>query len=113
MATRDGASTVTERLESLRIAGYTVDYQLVEGSLRSEGGNSALPIRTAVVERFYRFEGPSDPGDQMIVFAVRDPDSGARGTLAVAYGLAADPALYGHLSGLSQSERHVGPVSSR
>lgn len=96
----DGPSTVTEALAALHLEGYSVDYQLVDGSLRAEGGNAVCPIESAVVEHFYRFEGPSDPGDQMIVLAVLDPHSGSRGTLAVAYGPAADPELYDHLSGL-------------
>ena len=89
---------MTEALEALRAAGYSVDYQLVDGVLRADGGNAPCPIEQAVVERFYRFEGPSDPGDQMIVFGVRDPNSGARGSLAAAYGHAADPGLYDHLT---------------
>ena len=88
---------MTEALETLRQAGYTVDYQLVEGALHADGGNAPCPIDQVVVERFYRFEGPSDPGDQMIVFALRDPNTGALGSLAAAYGPAADPDLYHHL----------------
>jgi hypothetical protein len=89
---------VTEALEALREDGYTVDYQLVDGALHAEGGNAPCPIDQAVVERFYRFEGPSDPGDQMIVFALCDPNTGVRGSLAAAYGVAADPDLYDHLT---------------
>jgi hypothetical protein len=91
-------STVTEALNALREAGYTIDFQLVGGALRADGGNAPCPIDQAVVERFYRFEGPSDPGDQMIVFGVRDPNTGSRGSLAAAYGPAADPNLYDHLT---------------
>jgi hypothetical protein len=97
-------STVTEAVEALRQAGYTADYQLVDGVLRADGGNAPCPIEEAVVERFFRFEGPSDPGDQMIVLAVRDPNTGVRGSLAVAYGPAADPRLYQHLSGLGRDD---------
>ena len=89
---------MTEALEALQNAGYTVDYQLVDGVLRADGGNAPCPIDQAVVERFYRFEGPSDPGDQMIVFGLRDPNTGMRGSLAAAYGHAAEPDLYDHLT---------------
>jgi hypothetical protein len=85
-------------LDVLRAAGYTVDYQLENGALRADGGNAPCPIDQAVVERFFRFEGPSDPGDQMIVFALHDPNTGLRGSLAAAYGPAADPGLYDHLT---------------
>jgi hypothetical protein len=38
----------------------------------------------------------------MIVFALLDPATGVRGTLATAFGLAADPDLAGHLADLSR-----------
>ena len=102
MAIPRSPSTVTEALDALREAGYTLDFELVDGSLRAEGGNAPCPIEQAVVERVYRFEGPSDPGDEMIVFGVRDPNTGDRGSLAAAYGPAADPDLYDHLTRLSR-----------
>jgi hypothetical protein len=36
----------------------------------------------------------------MIVFGLLDPDGGVRGTLAVAFGPSADPALVEHLTEL-------------
>ena len=62
-------------------------------------------LEQGFVERMYRFEGPSDPGDEMIVFALLDPATGVRGTLATAFGLAADPDLAGHLADLSRRFR--------
>src|SRR5262245_50513113 len=97
-------STVTEALEMLRALGYTDDFDFVGDQLRSSGGASCA-VGEAVVEHLYRFEGPSDPGDEMIVFGLLDPDTGVRGTLATAFGLAADPALTRHLSDLSQRFR--------
>jgi hypothetical protein len=91
--------TVTEAVEVLRRHGYTADFELVDGALRTDAGNASCPLGDAVVERLYRFEGPSDPGDQMIVFGLLDPLSEIRGTLAAAFGPSADPALYDHLTG--------------
>ena len=96
----DAPSTVTEAVELLRAEGYADDFELVGDQLRSEGGNSPCPVDQADVERLYRFEGPSDPGDEMIVFGIRDPATGVRGTLAAAFGPSADPALAAHLSHL-------------
>lgn len=94
-------TTVTEAVALLRRRGYTADFELSDGALRTDGGNSACAVGEAIVERLYRFEGPSDPGDQMIVFALFDPVSSIRGTLAAAYGPSADPELYDHLADLS------------
>jgi len=96
----ESPNTVTEAIELLRGLGYVDDFELVGNELRSEGGNAACAVDEAIVERLYRFEGPSDPGDEMIVFGLFDPTTGMRGTLASAFGSSADPELIGHLSDL-------------
>ena len=92
--------TVTGAIDVLRRQGYTAGFELVDGALRSDDGRSECATDAAIVERQYRFEGPSDPGDQMIVFGLLDPTTDVRGTLAAAYGPLADPDLYEHLSRL-------------
>lgn len=83
----------------LREDGYTADFQLVDGALCG-GSEVVCPVADAEVERLYRFEGPSDPGDEMIVFGLRDPATGTRGTLASAYGHSANPEVFEHLGDL-------------
>jgi hypothetical protein len=95
-------NTVTDALEMLRGLGYTADFELDGDELHSTGDDVRCRVGEAVVEHLYRFEGPSDPGDEMIVFGLHDPATGVRGTLATAYGLAADPELAGHLADLSR-----------
>ena len=97
----DDPETVVDALRLLRADGYDVEFQLIDGRLRSDADHVACPVSDAVVERLYRFEGSSDPGDEMVVFGLRDPDSGRRGVLASAFGMAADPELLQHLNGLS------------
>jgi hypothetical protein len=92
--------TVTEALQLLRSEGYTAEYELVDGVLRADSG-TACSVDEVAVERLYRFEGPSDPGDEMIVFALCDPLTSTRGTLAAAFGHSADPDLYQHLGDLT------------
>jgi hypothetical protein len=92
--------TVTDALAQLHEEGYTADFELTDGRLCTSGEGALCTAADAVVERLFRFEGPSDPGDEMIVFGLRDPGSGVRGTLASAYGPAADPELREHLAGM-------------
>jgi hypothetical protein len=93
-------ATVTDALVMLRGLGYTADFALIDGVLQSDRGDAVCAADQAIVEHLFRFEGPSDPGDEMIVFALRDPVTDVRGTLAAAFGLGADPELHEHLSGL-------------
>jgi hypothetical protein len=97
----DAPDTVVDALRLLREDGYGVEFQLVGGSLRCDRDDRACPAADAVVERLYRFEGPSDPGDEMVVFGLRDPVTGTRGVLASGFGPAADPDLLDHLTGLA------------
>jgi hypothetical protein len=96
--------TVTEALSQLVSEGYTADYQLRDGVLypspAGDGGGQCR-VGDAVVERVYRFEGPSDPGDEMVVFGIRNPITDVRGTLVSAFGPAADPDVLDQLTYLA------------
>lgn len=89
--------TVTDAVRNLVTDGYSANFELRDGWLRYDGQAPACPVTEAVVERMYRFEGDSDPGDEMVVFGIHDPISDRRGTLVSAFGLAADPAALEHL----------------
>ncbi len=90
--------TVTEAIQRLEADGYGAAVHLLDdGALRFSGVVDPCPLVDAVVERMYRFEGDSDPGDEMVVFGLRDPSSEVRGTLVSAFGAAADPDMAAHL----------------
>lgn len=102
----DAPDTVTEALALLHDEGYEASFLLRDGRLWVDR-EEVCSVVEARVERLFRFEGPSDPGDEMVVFGLVDPKSGRRGTLASAYGPAADPDLLEQLVGLAS--RHRGP----
>ncbi len=85
-------STVTEAVALLREQGYTTDLGLRGNTPHSEHDPDQFAI-----EEVFRFEGDSDPGDEMIVLGVYCPDCDARGTVVSAYGHGADPALFARL----------------
>jgi hypothetical protein len=95
----DAPDTVTEAARLLEVDGYDTPVTLLDhGVLRFAGIERTCGLDEAVVERMYRFEGDSDPGDEMVVFGLLFPASGARGTLVSAFGPAADPDVMQHLS---------------
>lgn len=85
----------------LRSEGYETEFRLVDGELHCDVHDASCPATEAVVEQLFRFEGMSDPGDEMIVFGLLDPISGRRGVLASGFGPSADPELLDHLTGLA------------
>ncbi len=48
--------TATEAVDVLCQQGYAADFELVDGALRSDRGNSSWTIAEEIVERRYRFE---------------------------------------------------------
>jgi hypothetical protein len=97
----DAPETVVDAISLLKEEGYEIEFQLVDGHLACDADDQRCPTGDAVVERLFRFEGPSDPGDEMVVFGLLDPGTGRRGVLASGFGPAADPEVLDHLVGLA------------
>jgi hypothetical protein len=93
--------TVTEAVAALEAAGYTSPFVQEGESLVCLACGARHALDFGVVERFYRFEGPSDPGDEAIVLGVRCGTCGARGTLVSAFGPDADPDAFAPLARIS------------
>jgi hypothetical protein len=83
--------TVGETVDRLTRAGYVDQFRATARGLRDGGGTEHDPEHL-VVDEYVRFEGTSDPDDEAIVFALRDPRSELRGTYAVPYGPSMGPA---------------------
>ena len=95
----DAPDTVTEATRLLESEGYTATVTMLDGGmLRVSDLDTRCDLEEAVVERMYRFEGDSDPGDEMVVFGLLFPAHKARGTLVSAFGIAADPEVMQHLA---------------
>jgi hypothetical protein len=82
---------VTEALTILEADGYTESFVVRDAEVQCHACGARHDARGAVVERIYRFEGTSDPDYEDIVFGLRCPACGARGTLVSAFGPNADP----------------------
>ena len=95
---------VTDALRLLEAEGYDAEFDLLDGDL-CVVGTPVCKIHEVDVERLFRFEGPSDPGDEMVVFGLHHVASGVRGTFASGFGSAADPDLLDHLVGLTTRHR--------
>ena len=79
-------ATVSEATRELQAEGYTGNWFAAEGGrlVCGECGGEFDPA-DVTVDRVLRFEGQSDPDDEMIVYAVQGP-CGDRGIYSAAYG---------------------------
>lgn len=84
-------TTVTEATEWLRAQGFDDDFVLREAGLCRREEGDFVDVEAPVMEHVFRFEGPSDPGDEMIVVGVRCEATGRRGVVVSGYGPDTDP----------------------
>jgi hypothetical protein len=97
----DAPDTVVDALRLLKEQGYELEFDLRGAGLRCDVDDRICPVGDAIVEKLFRFEGPSDPGDEMIVFGLMDPLTGRRGVLASGFGPSADPEVLDQLVGMT------------
>lgn len=77
--------TMSEATVRLRAAGYIENWIAEDGKLRCFTNTATYEPESVTVDEVVRFEGPSDPGDEAILFALSGP-SGHRGQFSAAYG---------------------------
>jgi len=94
--------TVTEAVRLLQSGGYVGTVTPHGMQAHCGGCGRAVHLEGLTVDHVYRFEGPSDPGDEAIVLGVRCPDCGMAGIVVSAFGPDADPDAVEILSRLSR-----------
>ena len=90
---RKNYDTVTEAMAELKSLGYTLDFSIMtddEECLFCHSTSTALSPDDFEIDSFYRFEGNSDPGDGMIVYAISSKKNKVKGVVVNAYGMYAD-----------------------
>ena len=88
----DPMTTLSEIITKLKKEGYTEDFNLEQHFLTGRSTAVQLAADEFVVDRHYRFEGNSDPGDEAVVYAISSTKHHLKGTLVNGYGPSADGA---------------------
>jgi hypothetical protein len=81
--------TITEAVADLKKRGYTHDFNISNNRLNCDQLEKNFGHDDFEIKEIYRFEGPSDPADEAVVFAIEAP-SGALGILVDGYGAYSD-----------------------
>jgi hypothetical protein len=82
-------ATISEAIEQLKIQGYTLDLNLQENQFKV--GEQVYAADEFEIVDLYRYEGPSDPADEAIVYALASK-SGLKGVFVSGYGATMDEA---------------------
>lgn len=80
--------TVSAAVNGLRDRGYTLDFNQ-KGHCLECGGDNMHPDDFEIAE-VYRFEGPTDPADEAVVYAI-EGKNGQKGILVDGFGASSDP----------------------
>ena len=82
-------TTLVDTLNNLKEEGYVLDFNLKTDCVECKSLNMRLYPADFLIDKYYRFEGASNPDDSAIVYAISSV-SGLKGTLVDAYGVYAD-----------------------
>ena len=83
--------TLSQALAALRAQGYVQDFNLEPECLYCASEQIRLRPEDFHVQQTHRFEGPTDPADNAVLYAIASVDGRLRGTLVNAYGTYAEP----------------------
>jgi hypothetical protein len=106
----DVPATVLDAVNLLAAEGFGTSFVLRGDGLRCGECGGLHDVPAAEVVRVYRFEGPSDPDEEAIVYAIRCPACGLGGTLVSGYGPGADPEVTDRLVMLDVRFREQPPA---
>lgn len=82
--------TLSQTMEQLRKEGYTEDFNLQKDCLECRSRNFKIFHDEFVIDKFYRFEGESNPSDEAILYAISSTKHGLKGVLVNGAGIYTD-----------------------
>ncbi len=83
----DNSPTLSETIEKLKGEGYTEDFNLNADCVYCRNGELRMFPDDFQIDRFFRFEGQSDPADAAILYAISSGKHKVKGVLVNGYGV--------------------------
>lgn len=99
--------TLSQAVDALRARGYSDELTITEDGLFNDA--EQLDPAAFTIDSFHRFEGPSDPADMSIVYALRSESLGLKGLLIGEYGSNAQDFIHKMVQPLAAHD-HQGQV---
>jgi len=78
--------TLAHALDRLTSAGFSEHFRATDRGLEATGSGRTYDPEALEIADVVRFEGPTDPADESILFALRCGADGVKGTYVVPYG---------------------------
>lgn len=80
-------NTLVETMNELRKEGYVEDFNLQQNCLECRNGEFKVFADEFRIDKFFRFEGESNPSDSAILYAISSDTHQLKGVLVNAYGI--------------------------
>ena len=80
-------NTLSETMNDLRKQGYVEDFNLKQNCLECRDGQFKVFADDFKVDKYFRFEGESNPSDAAILYAISSDKHQLKGVLVNAYGI--------------------------
>ncbi len=102
-------TTLTEILNKLKSEGYTTDFNLQKNCIVCNNNSLEIDPDDFAVDRYFRFEGSSDPGDQAIVYAISSDKHHLKGVLVNGYGIYTDDKNDKIMAEIDKKVKNIAP----
>lgn len=83
--------TLSETMNQLRKEGYVEDFNLQQNCLECRNGKFKVFADEFKIDKYFRFEGQSNPSDSSILYAISSDKHDLKGVLVNGYGIYSDP----------------------
>lgn len=84
---REYYDTLVEAIDGLRAQGYSEDFNLSHNCIESSTKNHRILHDEFEIDKFFRFEGESNPDDSSILYAISSSKYQVKGLLVNAFGI--------------------------
>jgi hypothetical protein len=78
--------SLREALDRLATRGYDTEFVVRDRQLTCTGCDDPVRAVDVVIDDLVRFEGDSDPNEELVVYAISSGPCGRKGTLTVGFG---------------------------
>lgn len=82
--------TSAEAINALVTRGYDHNFNLKDEVLYCHSNDTSLQPDEFQIDEVYRFEGDTNPDDEVVVYAISSPSASIKGILVNAYGIYAE-----------------------
>lgn len=83
-------SNLVEAINGLRSQGYNEDFNLKQNCIECKNGEFKIFHNEFHIDKYFRFDGNTDPSDESIIYAISSDKYNLKGLLVNGYGTSSD-----------------------